>query len=138
MSEAPTTATDALLEQAVKNASMDGKAYEGSERRAAERHPYTQSVQVVLFAGDGSLSAPISLEGRDLSGSGIGVTGRVMINPGREGAMRLIRSDGEAVIVGVRAVRCRYIGHMQHETGFRFMPLSAAITPQDFDPVARG
>jgi hypothetical protein len=126
MAETPDGLTDQLIEQASRLSAST------LERRGAKRHAYDGRVAIVLLSETGSPSAPVILQGRNISAGGLCVISRQMIHPGTVGAVQMVRSDGSAALVGATVRYCVYVGNMRHFTGVEFMPLPSEITAADF------
>jgi hypothetical protein len=132
----PTPSISATVAKTAADRMIDAAANPGEsntvERRGRKRVPYYGTVALVLVAPTGARSAPMVLQARDISHSGIGVVSRQMIYPGSRGAMQLVRSDGSIALVGVIVTSCRYVGSMRHHTGLMFAPLPPGIGPHEF------
>ncbi len=121
--------TDRLIDVADGTATAQTLA---SDRRSKKRHPYTAIVALVLIEPGSTSGRPMVLQARDLSLNGICVMSKTMMYPGSHGAMQLVRSSGQMAIVGVRVQHCRYVSDMQHEVGFKFIPLAEEIDARAF------
>lgn len=104
-----------------------------AERRSRDRHPYEETVAIMLLNPDGKKCGPLVAQAQDISRGGIRVVTRQMIHVGTQGAIQLRKSGGSTVLVGVEAIHCRYIGDMEHHTGLRFAPLPNGLSGSDFD-----
>lgn len=102
------------------------------DRRLKKRFPYEAFVSMVIADAKGQVGKPMIVRARDISMSGICVTARQMMFPGAEGAMQLVRSNGELALVGIKVQHCRYAGEMRHHTGIKFRPLPPSISARHF------
>lgn len=124
------SSTDADLMIDIAAGIVDAATVAG-DRRTDERYPYTADVGVAPVDAAGRIHDPITLSGRNISLGGVCLTGRNAFTSGTYIVMQLVRSSGSTAIVGARAQHCRYVGNMQHETGFLFTPLPAGVEPED-------
>ena len=111
---------------------LQSPAPEVIEQRRQKRVPYDSLVALVLSLPNGQRSRPMVLRARDVSGDGIQVVSSHEIPVGAEGVMQLVRSDGQFALVGIRALHCRYEGHMEHRSGILFIPMPQGFTREDF------
>ena len=81
---------------------------------------------------DGGKSIATVLRCKDISSSGLSILSRYMLHVGHEGAILILRSNGEEIMLGVKVVHCSYVGDMNHESGLRFIELSAEFSLGDF------
>lgn len=92
-------------------------------KKNQQRVPYTAEVDLFLLSEDGKVRQPITVKTVDISQGGICIRSRNMFHVGEVGGIKLIRSDGAQLLVGVEVRHCRYIGEMLHNTGLQFIPL---------------
>ncbi|MDY7109914.1 MAG: PilZ domain-containing protein [Planctomycetota bacterium] len=102
------------------------------EHRQTRRIPYDGTVALVQITPDGGKSIPTVVRCRNVSAGGMCIHSRYMLHIGYEGAILMMRSNGEAVIIGAKIVHCKYIGDMLHESGVEFIPSSVNFMMDDF------
>ena len=105
---------------------------EQHENRDTRRHPFSGRVALVQRLPDGGKSVPLVVMTRDFSAGGLRIASRYMLHVGHRGAILLMRSTGEPVLIGVRVAHCRYVGDMNHESGLEFLPEVGGLTLDDF------
>jgi hypothetical protein len=137
---------DRIIDHAA--ALQPGAACPTKDQRRKRRTPYRALVGVVLRRSDGTRTEPMVLRARDISSGGVSVMSSHAIPSGGVGVMQIVRSDGRFALVGVVARHCQYAGHMEHRTGFEFVPMPEGFSRAEFldeqgrmillDPLLRG
>ena len=80
------------------------------ENRETAREPYTGPVALVQFRPSGDMTAPVTLPCQDISIGGLGVVSPRELPIGARGAVLMLRSDGEPVVLGARVVYANHRG----------------------------
>jgi hypothetical protein len=102
------------------------------EHRQTRRMPYDRAIALVQITPDGGRSIPTIVRCKNISAGGMCIHSRYMLHIGYEGAILMMRSNGEPVILGAKVVHCKYIGDMLHESGIEFIRSSVNFTMDDF------
>lgn len=103
-----------------------------AENRRTIRAPYERAIGFVQWTPDGGKSIATVVKCKDISSAGLCVVSRYMLHIGHEGAVLMLRSNGEEVMLGVKVVHCSYVGDMNHESGLAFIDLSDQFASDDF------
>jgi hypothetical protein len=102
------------------------------ELRQTRRVPFDGKVALVQITPDGGKSIPTTVRCKNVSAGGMCVQSRYMLHIGYEGAVLMLRSNGEPVIIGARVIHCKYIGDMLHESGIEFIEPTVNFMMDDF------
>jgi hypothetical protein len=129
MSEPDPTSIDHIIDIARGTTAADAC---DRENRLTRRRPYDCAVALVQITPDGGKSIPTVVRCKNISAGGMCILSRYMLHIGYEGAVLLMRSTGEPVIVGAKVVHCKYIGDMLHESGIEFIRPSVNFAMDDF------
>jgi hypothetical protein len=102
------------------------------ENRHTRRVDYDNLVVLVQLTPEGRKSIPIMVRCRNISAGGMCILSRYMLHVGYEGAILMMRSDGQPVILPAKVVHCKYAGEMMHESGIEFIEPSVHFEMGDF------
>ncbi len=103
-----------------------------AENRRTIRCEHCAPIGFVQWTPDGGKSIATVVHTKDMSSSGLCVVSGYMLHVGHEGAILMLRSNGEEVILGVKVVHCSYVGEMKHESGLSFVEMSNEFSMDDF------
>ena len=106
------------------------------EDRESTRLPYRREVALVQITSAGEKTPPAILRGDNISAGGICLLSKRELDVGRRGAVLLLKSDGEAVVIGAQLVHCETFGPQEFECGFEFELQMTAVTLEDFQDAA--
>ncbi len=106
------------------------------ENRESTRMSYQREVAFVQITSSGEKTSPAILRGDNISAGGICLLSQREFDVGSRGAVLLLKSDGEAVVIGAQLVHCNTFGPQEFECGFEFEPQITAITLEDFQDAA--
>lgn len=84
------------------NQSIESTKQTGSDRveRRHRRYPYESAIELCVMAGDKPLPGAFTVQGLDISRSGMRVVGAAPLLAGAKVAMILTRKDGQPALVG--------------------------------------
>jgi hypothetical protein len=104
------------------------------ENRESSRVPYAAPIAMVQFRPSGDKTSPVTLSAQDISIGGLGVISTRELAVGCRGAVMILRSDGEPVVLGARVVHMRASGPRQYECGLEFEipPPAMSVSLDDF------
>ena len=102
------------------------------ENRRTRRAELDTPMALVQWTPGGGKSISTIVTGKNISSTGLCVLSRYMLHVGQEGVILMLRSNGEAVMLGVKAVHSSYVGDMKHESGLTFIPAPKGFTIDDF------
>src|SRR5262245_4772659 len=74
------------------------------ENRESARVPFSGPIAMVQFRPSGDKTTPVTLSCQDLSVGGLGVISPRELPVGTRGAILMLRSNGEPVVLGARVV----------------------------------
>ena len=103
-----------------------------AENRGVLRGEYVAPIALVQWTPEGGKSIVAVCESKDASSTGMCVVSKYMLHVGYEGGVMMLRSGGEAVLLGIQVMHSRYVGEMVHETGLAFIPVPAGYSIDDF------
>ncbi len=106
------------------------------ENREATRMPFAGQVAVVQVSTSGEKTAPILMQGENISSGGLCVVTEHELPVGGRRAVLLQKSDGEAVIIAARVVYANPIGVRGFECGLEFEMRQTSATMDDFSDAA--
>ena len=115
----------------VARGAIEGEPMDVENRRTV-RTPYGEAIGFVQWTPDGGKSIATVVRGKDISSSGLSILSRYMLHVGHEGAILILRSNAEEIMLGVKVVHCSYVGDMNHESGLTFIKLSEQFSLDDF------
>ncbi len=104
------------------------------ENRESARVPYAAPVAMVQFRPSGDKTSPVTLTCQDISIGGLGVISPRELPVGCRGAVLMLRSNGDPVVLGARVVHTNPAGPRQYECGLEFEtpPPAVAVSLDDF------
>lgn len=105
------------------------------ENREACRLPYTATVAMIMITPSGEKTAPTLIACEDISTGGIRVRSTTELPVGSRGGVLILKSDGEAVVLGARVVHVHDHRSDGFECGIEFETQPSVVTMLDFqDP----
>ena len=102
------------------------------ENRETTRLPFNGQVAVIRITPEGGKTKPVMAHGENISAGGLCVRTDRELPVGSRGAVLLVRSDGERVVLPAKIVYCHSYGTLEFECGLEFETQPAAITLNDF------
>jgi hypothetical protein len=102
------------------------------ENREATRVPFVGHVALLQRSSSGEKHRPILLVSDNLSSGGLCVIAGHELPVGGRGAILLLKSDGEPVILGARVVYVNALGPKGFECGLEFAPPPSDVSIDDF------
>jgi hypothetical protein len=104
------------------------------ESRESARVPHVAPVAMVQFRPSGDKTSPVTLTCQEISIGGLGVISPRELAVGCRGAILMLRSNGEPVLLGARVVHTKPAGPRQYESGLEFEipPAAVAVSLDDF------
>ncbi|MCP3902146.1 MAG: hypothetical protein GY715_00805 [Planctomycetes bacterium] len=102
------------------------------ENRGTRRHDYGGLVAFVQWTPTGGKSISTVVRCKNISSTGLCIQSRYMLHVGHEGALLMLRSSGEEVMLGVKVVHSAYVGEMTHESGLEFCEVHENFSVDDF------
>ncbi len=112
-----------------------GVAFRGPserENRELTRIPFDGHVALVVLLPTGEKAPPVSLAAQDVSSGGLCVIAPQELAVGGRGAILILKSDGEAVILGARVVYANWLGVPGFECGLEFELQPSGVSLEDF------
>ncbi|MCZ6834139.1 MAG: PilZ domain-containing protein [Planctomycetota bacterium] len=120
------------VNQIIDKATGSSENAEKKERRGQKRHPYELLVGLILVDEQGQCSDSIVLRAINLSPGGVCLSSRQALEPGQQGVVQLMRTNGTYALAGVEIRHCHYIEDQNHIVGLQFKPFPKGLKRESF------
>lgn len=106
--------------------SSDMSIDELNSQREFDRIPWPTYIQITWMVNN-RCSEPVKCKAHDLSRGGCSFIARNMVHVGATGIVLLDKGNNVPLLRCFEVRYCRYIGHMQHLFGARWIPMPANV-----------
>ena len=102
------------------------------ENREATRIPYQAQVALIQIAPSGDKMPPVMFTSENISMDGLCLVSAQEMSVGTRGAVMIMKSDGESVLISARIVYANSRGPNVFECGVQFENEPTVVTMDDF------